>query len=234
MILIKSKNESEKLIEVVHVMKNLILSIMLLSLVSCSTTRLVNNWKNPDIYQFTPTKILIVGMTNNLKARQQFEESLKNEYQRRGIDAYTGIEVFGTSLTTEEKSVEEIKELEKQLIADGFDSVLFTKLSGIEDKLKHDNLYRDLNSSNSFGTFRDEFYTNQGIYYNPKSTIKYKVYHVETSLYCLCETKDRELIWKGLVDITDPISKKSTIDTYVKLLINTLEEQELITQGFVE
>ena len=47
-------------------------------------------------------------------------------------------------------------------------------------------------------------------------------------MYCICPTKERELIWKGYIDITDPQSIDETLDDYVKLVILALEEQQLI------
>lgn len=47
-------------------------------------------------------------------------------------------------------------------------------------------------------------------------------------MYCICPTKDRELIWKGYIDITDPQSIDETVDDYVKLIILAIEKQQLI------
>lgn len=41
-------------------------------------------------------------------------------------------------------------------------------------------------------------------------------------------TKDRELIWKGYIDITDPYSVAETVNDYVKLVTIVLEEQNLM------
>ena len=47
-------------------------------------------------------------------------------------------------------------------------------------------------------------------------------------MYCICPTKDRELLWRGYIDITDPSSTKETVEDYIKLLMFVLEEQQLI------
>ena len=36
------------------------------------------------------------------------------------------------------------------------------------------------------------------------------------------------MIWRGSIDITDPIDVKKTINDYVKLVIMAMEEQDLI------
>ena len=207
-------------------MKNLIVIVLAALFMSCSTTQLVDSWRNPDVEEFASNKILIVGMTADTEARVKFEKRLKKEYESRGIEAVMSLEVFSASLTTDEKSEAELKELENKLIDDGFDSILFSKLIGIDDKITYNSTYKDLNYT--YRSFRDDYYTNQDIYFNPEYYIKYKVYHAETSLYCICPVKDRELIWKGYIDIVDPENTKRSIDDYVDLVMYALEQEQLL------
>ncbi len=213
-------------------MKNLTSLLLVFVLVSCSSTQLVNNWKNPDIDTFEPTKILIVGMTSNKSARKKFEKQFKEEYLSRGIEAVTSLEMFGKSFTEGEKTEAALKEMENKLINDGFNSILFTKVIGVEDKIIFSEEYGDF--ENTHRRFRDDYYMNQDIYYNRKYYEKYKVYHTETSLYCVCSEKERELIWKGYIDIIDPGSVKGTIDDYINLVLFVLEEQQLINKKIEE
>ncbi len=206
-------------------MKNIIIIIVMSLLMSCSTTQLVDTWRNPDVSEFASNKVLIVGLTTNKNAREKFERKLKKEYENRGIEAVMSVEIFDASLTTE-KTEEELKELEDKLIADGFDSILFSKLIGVDDKIAYNSTYRDIDYS--YRNFRDDYYRNQDIYFNPEYYIKYKIYHAETSLYCICPVKDRELIWKGYIDIVDPESANKTIGDYVTLVVYALEEEQLL------
>ncbi len=206
-------------------MKNLIIIIIATLFVNCSTTQLVDSWRNPDVPEFSSNKILIVGMTTNEQAREKFEKKLKKEYEKRGIEAVMSLEVFDASLTTE-KTEAELKELENKLIEDGFDSILFSKLIGVDDEIAYNSTYRDIDYS--YRNFRDDYYRNQDIYFNPEYYIKYKVYHAETSLYCICPVKDRELIWKGYIDIVDPESANKTINDFVELVLYVLEEEQLL------
>jgi len=206
-------------------MKNLILLIIATFFVSCSTTQLVDSWRNPDVPEFSSNKILIVGMTTNEQAREKFERKLKKEYENRGIEAVMSLEVFDASLATE-KTEEELKEIENKLIEDGFDSILFSKLIGVDDEMAYNSTYSDIDYT--YRNFRDDYYRNQDIYFNPDYYIKYKVYHAETSLYCICPIKDRELIWKGYIDIIDPESANKTINDYVGLVLYVLEEEQLL------
>ena len=60
------------------------------------------------------------------------------------------------------------------------------------------------------------------------------MYHTETAMYCICPTKDRELIWKGYIDVMDPESIRETVNDYVRLVIVVLDEQQLINPVLFE
>lgn len=128
--------------------------ILLLS-TSCTDVELVDNWKNPDISIYSPKKVLLVGMTPNLKARQQFEEQLRDEYTSRGIEAVMSLELFEPSFTSEKKTEEELKALENNLVNDGFDTVLFTKVVGVEDKIEYKKNYDGYDST--YRKFREDY-----------------------------------------------------------------------------
>lgn len=202
--------------------------LLVFILMSCSSTQLINYWKNPNTNTFKPTKILIVGMTSNKSARKQFEKQFKQEYLSRDIEAVTSLEMFGESFTKEKKSEAALQEIEDKLAKEGFNSILFTKVIGVEDKIIFSETYDDFD--NTHRRFIDDYYDNQDILFNRNYYEKYKVYHAETSLYCICSEKERELIWKGYIDIIDPSSIKKTISDYIKLVVFAFEEQKLITK----
>ena len=208
-------------------MKKIISILLGFILVSCSSAELVNNWNNPDIDSFAPAKILIIGMTSNDEARQKFEEKLKQKYQSRGVEAVTSYELFDESLMSYRRSEDDLIMLEDSLIKDGFDSVLLTKVAGVEDRTAFFNKF---DKDTNYG-FKYDYYNNQEIYFNRNYYDEYKVYHVETSLYCICKTEERTLIWKGYIDIIDPNSINETVKDYINLVLFVLEEQNLIQKN---
>lgn len=207
---------------------------ILILVVSCSAIQLVENWKNPDIDVYAPSKVLIVGLTSNTKARQQFENQLKAEYESRGVEAVMSLDLFEASFATEKKTEDDLKSLENKLIVDGFDTVLFTKVIGVEDKIAYKKDYDE--HDNTHRKFREDYLKYQDAFYNPEYYNEYTVYHAETAMYCICPTKERELIWKGYIDIVDPESEsiKEIVRDYVRLVIVVLEEQQLINPKLLE
>ena len=206
-------------------MKKLIILAAVL-LAGCSTTQLVSNWKNPDIVLFDAYKVLVVGMTQNEDARVDFENKLKREFERRGVEAVRSLDLFDVQFTSSERSEEELSEVEDQLLEKDFDAILFTKILGSENR---QTLRTKLsNIEGYYDMFRDDYLSNQGIYREDELYETYTVFHAETALYCICVGKERQLIWKGSIDITDPRDFKKATSDYVRLVVVAMEEQDLI------
>ncbi|WP_299134187.1 hypothetical protein [uncultured Tenacibaculum sp.] len=207
--------------------KNLFLLLLIaISLNSCNTTELVEQWKNPEIDNLSISKVLIVGLTPNIKTRRKFENQLKKELESRGIEAVISLDAFEPSFRIEKKSKEELKVIENILTTNYFDAVLLSKVKGVENRVIYSKNYISKESLDI--KFKEDYYNHQEIIENPKYYEKYKIYNAETSLYCICPTKDRELIWKGSIDIIDPKSVDKTVDDYINLLMIALEEQNLL------
>ncbi|WNH12656.1 hypothetical protein [Thalassobellus suaedae] len=208
-------------------MKYVKIIILCLLMVSCSSVELVDNWKNPDIDTYIPNKVLLIGMTSNYDARKQFEKQLQEEFTSRGIESVMSLNLLKSSFTSEKKTKEELKSLESNLIDNGFDTILLTKVIGVEDKIEYKKNYDGYDST--YRKFKEDYLKYQDVFYNPDYYEEYTIYHTETSMYCICSTKNRDLLWKGYIDIMDPQSIHETINDYVQLILIVLEEQQLIT-----
>lgn len=202
------------------------LIVVVLLFMGCSSTELVDSWKNPEIVIFDANKVLVVGMTSNLKGQEDFETKMKRQFTKRDVEAMRSIDLFDVGFTDSERSEEELDDVEQSLLDKDFDAILFTKILGSEDKQTFRKSMTDLDSY--YGTFKEDYISHQDIYYDENYYDEYKVYRAETSLYCICVGKERQLIWRGIIDITDPSNIKNTVDDYVKLVVFALEEQDLI------
>lgn len=200
--------------------------LMVLVLSGCSSIQLVENWKSPDIVIFDADKVLVVGMTQNKKARENFETKMTKEFTKRDIEAMRSLDLFDVEFTSSEKSEQEIDAVEDLLVERDFDAILFTKVTGYESKKTFMKKISEVDGI--YGRFRDDYLEHQDIYYRDDYYDEFMVYHAETSLYCLCVGKERQLIWRGTIDITDPKDINKTIDDYIKLIVLALKEQDII------
>ncbi len=203
-----------------------ILFLITILLMGCSSTSLIENWKDPDTVLFNANKVLLVGMTQNEEARSAFEEQLQKEFDNRDVEAWKSIDVFDLSFTDSKKSEAELDMVEQSLLDKGFDAILFTKITGSENR---ENFLKSMSRwEDGQVRFNDDYLEHQGIYFDNTYYENFKVYFAETTLYCICEGKERAMIWRGIIEIMDPSNVNKAIKDYVKLVVTALEEQDLI------
>ncbi|MCX2720099.1 hypothetical protein [Lentiprolixibacter aurantiacus] len=206
-------------------MKKVLLTLLVF-LMGCSSAQIVSTWKNPEIVVFDAYKVLVVGMTPNEEGREMFETKMVREFKRNGVEAMRSIDLFDVEFTNTPRTDVELDEVEEQLLARDFDAILFTKVLGSENRQSFRQRMADIEGYDD--RFRDDYLSHQDIYYDADYYDEFTVYHVETSLYCICVGKERSLIWRCAIDVTDPASIRKTVDDYVELLVVAMMEQDLI------
>lgn len=207
-------------------MKKIIIIALILSVMGCSETQLVDYWKNPEIDSYSPEKVLVIGLTSNAEARALFEIQLKTALEERGIEAERSTTFGVLSIENGKLSEEQLNKLESQLLGEGYDTILMSSVVGVEDKIAYKTNYDGYDET--YKRFKEDYLRYQDVFYNPDYYDEYTIYHAETSMYCICPTKERELIWKGYINITDPRQISKTVDQYVNLVIVALDELNLL------
>ncbi|WP_397363042.1 hypothetical protein [Olleya sp. R77988] len=207
-------------------MKKLILPLLVLLLISCDSTQLKDHWKSPDIDTYDAQKVFVLAMTDNTEARRKFENKMQAQLSLRGVQSTKSLDKFDTDFISKKRTEDEIKKLEKQLAEEGYDTVIFTKVVGIKNKIKYKEDYSNLDKNHN--RFNEDYLMYQDQFFNPDKYKDYQVYNAETSVYCICPTKERTLVWKGYIDIIDPDNINKTVNDYSKLLIMILEEDSIV------
>lgn len=195
-------------------------------LLACSTAELVNTWKNPEVVVFDAYKVLVVGMTPNEDGRELFETKMKLEFTRIGVEAMRSIDLFDVEFTNSPRTEEELDAVEQQLLDKDFDAILFTKVLGSENR---QSLAKRIADTEGYEyEFQQDYLTHQDIYFDDNYYEEFTVYHSETSLYCICVGQERRLIWRGSIDITDPVNIKKTCEDYIRLVVVAMTEEDII------
>jgi len=195
-------------------------------LASCATVKVESSYKNPEVVLFHANRVLVVGMTPDMKAREQFETKLQAEFRKRGVEAVRSIDLFDVAFTASKRTETELDRVEQQLLDKDFDAILFTKLVDVETRRTLGLHISEMGKT--YDRFREDYLIHQGIYYNLDGTPPKEDYYAETSLYCICVGKERELIWRSQVRIQRTGNPDRVIRKYVKVLISSLESQQLI------
>ncbi|WP_109299393.1 hypothetical protein [Aquimarina sp. AU474] len=200
--------------------------VLIVLCTSCTSSELVENWKNPDIETFEANKVLVIGMTADTEGRKVFERKLVSVLKKNGVSGERSLDFFEKSFTDSPKTEEDLKAIEDRLIQAGFDAILLSKVLAVEDRVTMAQAYRNFDDNSR--TFRDDYYQSQEIYQYDEYYEEYEVYHAETSLYCICPDKERELIWKAAIDVTEPDNIRKAVGDYIKILVWALKEQKLL------
>lgn len=194
--------------------------------ISCSSTKITQSWKNNEYNNYEPKKILILGVTNNQTTRKIYEKKLTEQLENRDVIANESFLLFSNSFTNLKQTEENVQMQIEKLLNDGFDSVLISTVKGYDEKVTFNN---DIFQSDYYlRCFDHYYYINQELYFNRDYYEKYKVYHIEISLYNLSNNTTKSLVWKGYYDIVNPQKVRSAIKDVVKAIIKSLEEEKLI------
>lgn len=199
--------------------------IIIILFASCSSSRLVDDYVNPETSNFQANKVLVVGLTPDGGLQRQFEYSLQQALEAGGVIAVKSVDFFGEPAHEINRSEENLASIEKQLLNAGFDAVLFSKVTGQESKVTMAQSYRNL--TKSFESFNDYYNENRPVY-DTGQLEDYPVYNTETSLYCLCPGREHDLIWRGKIDIVDPPRATTTIRDYVRTLMRAFRKNHLL------
>ena len=203
-----------------------IVLFLFIGLLSCSLSKFINQWKSPDFMNYEANKVLVIGITPDKSTRKMYEQTLVSSLAKNGVHASKSIDFFEKSFSEAKKTQEQLSEIENQLMEAGFDAVLFSLVTGSEDKVTAVQSFNEINKS--VGSFMDYYYDNQDVFYEEYNRDSYKIYHTESALYCICPGKERELIWKGTIDIVDPLKLEQSVSDYVKVLTKKLKEQKIL------
>ena len=76
--------------------------------------------------------------------------------------------------------------------------------------------------------FGHYYYLTQDVYFLEGYYTKYKIYHLEASMYNLKENNDKSLVWVASIELVDPKQVNSTVKDYVKTIIKSLEKKQII------
>jgi len=209
-------------------MKTFYYIVAIVLLASCSSARMTDTWVSKDYINYQPKKVLLVGLTDNLTARRIFEEQLKTELKKRGIDAVESYDVFEPTFTSLKQTEDDIQKEVQKIHKEGYDAILISAVKGVDEKVSYsgDTFARDY-YWRRFGRY---YYLYQDVYFIEGYYNKYKIYHVEASLYNLKEDNDKSLVWVASYNIVDPKTINSTVTNYVTAIIKSLEREQIITK----
>jgi hypothetical protein len=202
----------------------LIAVLMFASVATDASTKLAASWKNPNYSGQRFKKILVVGMSNNLTTRSDFEVALAAKITRPGIVGVAGTDI----LLRPTAGPLDLTYLREQIAAYKIDAVIVSRLVKVETKTTY--FPGQPYFLPYYGTFYGYYGTVYPVVYSPDYLVKEKRVRVETNVYSV-KPPDGELIWTGTSDTFNPGSAHKVINALVKLVINELEKQAILPES---
>ena len=207
-------------------MRYCILTFIAIFFLGCASPKLISSWKSPEADSYQVYRVLIVGMTQDEEVRTAFETRLRDALRDRGFEAERSMDLFDKEFTTSEKTEADLDEVEQRLLAEGFDAILLTKVIGSENR---ETFRQRMNGiDNLYNQFSNDYLNNQKVYYDSDYYETFKIYTAETSLYCICIEKERALIWRGNINVAEPVKLEKTIDSYIKVIENAMQKEAIL------
>lgn len=195
---------------------------------SCSSSRLVDQYVNPDREDFRIKKVLVVGLASEGSLQKQFEFSLVQALEKQNFNAVKSVDFFGGNIKGIEKYGNELAGLKEDLLNAGFDAVFFSRITGRDVKVSLGQSYRNIiRTFEVFGEYSD----GDPLNHENNELEDSPILHTETFFYCLCPEKETDLIWRGNIDIVNATSSEETIQDYVKILLKSLKKNDLIPRN---
>ena len=204
-------------------MKRILLVALVLFVVATgnASTKVAMSWKNPTYSGRGFHKILIIGMSNHLRTRADFEVALASRITRPGIVGVAGTDI----LLRPTAGPLDLVYIKEQIRAYKIDAVVVSRLVKVETRITY--VPGQPYFLPYYTTFAGYYGAVYPVVYSPDYLVKDKTVRVETNLYAV-KPPDGELIWTGTSDTFNPSSAHKVIKPLVNLIVKELEKQAIL------
>jgi hypothetical protein len=187
-----------------------------------ASTKLRISWRNPNITNPRFKTILVIGMSNNLETRADFEEALAHKIIRPGTNAIAGTDI----LLRPTAGKLDLNYLREQIKAYHVDGVVVSRLIHVETDVTY------VPGAAYFMPYYSSFYGFYGtvypVVYSPGYLQTDRTVRVETNLYAVTTSPDGELVWTGMSDTFNPSSAHKVINGLVSLVVKEFEKLSIL------
>lgn len=183
-----------------------------LALTSCATSNMVvGTWRDKD-YHKKISKVLVVGLSNDMAMRRAFEDTLVAKFRKRGTTAIASVDILPLGKDIDRATVK--SEIQSAIKGKGFNAVLVTRLINV-DKSSSYIPPADYPKYSFYSTFM----TTYSSVYTPGYLVNTTVVSLETDLY---DTASQKLVWSMTSQSFNPEDAKDVIDPLSHYIVKDL------------
>jgi hypothetical protein len=185
--------------------------------------KLLMSWKNPAYSGAKPSRILVIGMSQNPAIRADFEDDMSAALASNTIEVIPGNHI----LFRPDSSDLDPTYLKGQIRDFKIDAVLVSRLVKVDKKTTYYPGQAYVVPYAYYHSFYGYYGTLYRQVYTPDYLREDTTVRVETNFYAASPT-DGDLIWTGTSDSFNPKSAQKTIDGVVKLIAKELKAQNIL------
>ncbi|WP_276498861.1 hypothetical protein [Pontibacter litorisediminis] len=190
------------------------------------TTRITGTWKNPEATAQNYSKVMVVALTDNVRARQTAETDMQAQLQKHGVESVRSIDMFPP--TVAQKGGPDVNEILSKAQEQGYEGILTIALLDEETETRYvpgSYGYTPMTRFGWYGRFRGYYTYWYPTLYDPGYYAEEKIYFLETNLY---DAKTEQLQWSAQTESHSPASLRKASENLAELTINRLAQEGLL------
>lgn len=203
--------------------------ILLLTLVlpGCApSTQITGTWKNPEGGGQAYNKIMVVAITDNVRARQTVETDMQAQLQQRGIQGAKSIDMFPPTMS--QKGGPDVNQILDKVREQQYDAILTVALLDEETETRYvpgSYGYTPITRFGWYGRFRGYYTYWYPTIYDPGYYTEQKTYFLETNLY---DVGTEQLQWSAQSASHSPSSLRKASVTLAELTVGRMAQDGLV------
>jgi hypothetical protein len=197
--------------------------MVLVTVLAGASTKLVMSWKNPNYAGKHFKKILVVGMSQNLAIRANFEDDLAAKLAKPGIEVIPG----NTILLRPEGSKADLDYLRTQVRDNHIDAVVVSRLLKVDKKTTFVPGMPYMMPYPYYGSLYGYWGAVYPMVYSPDYLREDTTVRVETNFYAAV-APDGELAWTCISDTFDPKSAQKVVEGLVKTVAKAIQKEDVL------
>jgi hypothetical protein len=196
-------------------------------LYTCSpSTQIMGSWKSPDVPAQNYQRIVVAALTDNVLARQEVENDLQAQLQRRGIQVTKSIDLFPPAAGA--KAGPDVNLIMESIKENGHDAILTAALVDEQTETRYipgSMGYRPMTRFMWYGSFRGYYNYWHPMLYDPGYYTEDKVYYLETNLY---DTDTDRLVWSAQSKSYSPRSLRRAASRFAEITVQKMSEDNVL------
>ncbi|TNJ46406.1 hypothetical protein KFZ70_13300 [Tamlana fucoidanivorans] len=214
------------------------LFILTLALHNCGPSiSVTDSWSAPDVRDIKGDKMLVMARMDDLASRQLFEQEIVSKLKTEGINAVASYNQYPDIKLNEKLTDEQIDGQVSRFKKDGFETIVLTVVKDVKTEMVTQESGGYVTGGyypmyygyyGGFGRYYGAFYSPYGFggSYIPSSQRTYEsdIYKLETVIYDLDRTDNRQLVAVVASSITDPDSASQVAGPYAKKVLGQFKK----------